>query len=70
MVIRVNKLGELCLSKPCRECIIFLKRQCDKYKIKLSRVYYSDINIVICEKFNNLINDTNKHISKKNRINL
>ena len=45
LVIRVNKNGDLCNSKPCMNCIKHMK------KLGINKIYYStDDNDIMCEK--------------------
>lgn len=68
LVIRINKSGELCSSKPCEECIKTLHKLCLKYDIHLSKVYFStETKTIIHSSFVDLIFDENKHITQKNR---
>lgn len=67
MVIRVNKLGELCESAPCYHCTRLLSlNNC----IQIDKLYYSRADKTIsCIKFSHWVNYGNKKISSgwKNR---
>jgi len=41
LVIRTNKSKELCSSKPCSNCIKYMKKITLKYKFTLKHIYYS-----------------------------
>ena len=62
IVIRTNKSGNLCNSAPCNHCTECLIN--DK-NIKIDKLYYSNENGRIeCVKFNEWINNGDKHISE------
>jgi len=64
VVIRVNKLGNLCNSMPCMHCIKMMYIKPRNMGYKIDKVYYSDNNgeIIYC-KLNDLL-DEEIHISK------
>lgn len=65
VVIRVNLQGKLKNSKPCFKCIEHMAR-ISSYKLK--NVYYSDDEgNILMTKFKNLLDDENKHVSKRFR---
>jgi len=41
MVTRVNNLGELCSSQPCKKCIEYMKTVAVKKGYKIKKIYYS-----------------------------
>lgn len=41
MVIRVNNSGDLCSSKPCENCINYMRTVSVKKGYKIKTVYYS-----------------------------
>lgn len=61
MVIRVNKLGELCESAPCFHCTRLLAlNNC----IQIDKLYYSRANkTIVCIKFSHWVKYGNKKIS-------
>lgn len=65
IVIRIDLNGNLKNSKPCFKCIEYL-RKIRGYKLRY--VYYSDDNgNILMEKFNDLLNSENKHVSRRFR---
>jgi hypothetical protein len=44
VVIRINKSGNLCNSKPCSNCVKFMNTILIKRRYKISNIYYSDEN--------------------------
>ena len=51
LVIRINKTGNLCNSKPCADCI------CEFKKHNINKIYYSSSDgDIVCEKVKNMCN--------------
>ena len=44
VVIRINKTGILCNSKPCSNCVKFMNTILIKRRYRISNIYYSDEN--------------------------
>jgi deoxycytidylate deaminase len=58
-VIRINKSGKICNSKPCCKCIESLQAR------NVKNIYYSDSNgNIICEKTKDITNDHSSSIYK------
>ena len=50
MVVRVNKLGDICNARPCYNCLDMMKA------VGIRKVYYSiSPNEIICEKVKDMI---------------
>ncbi len=63
IVIRVDKSGALKNSRPCIKCIEHLSNM-KSYKLKY--VFYSDdTGSIVKQKFSQLVQDENKHISRR-----
>ena len=43
-VIRTDKKGNLCYSKPCENCIIYMKKKLNKRNYYVNKIYYSISN--------------------------
>lgn len=55
LVIRVNKSKNLCNSKPCSKCIMFMNTTLKKRNYIVSTIYYSNDNgDIVKTKLNNL----------------
>jgi cytidine deaminase len=68
IVVRVNKCGSLSNSKPCAKCLKYLERLNQTSCYRVRDVYYSDSNgQVICVKFNELVKDVQKHVTRRFR---
>lgn len=66
IVIRINKHGVLKNSKPCFMCIKYMEWLNRNTSYKIQNVYYSfDNGTIIMEKFSDLLNLTDKHISRR-----
>jgi hypothetical protein len=62
VVLRINKLGELCESAPCYHCA---KELAKNSFIKIDKLYFSRNNgSIMCTKFDDWINVGNFRISK------
>lgn len=62
VVIRVNKLGELCESAPCYHCT---KELATNNHVQIDKLYYSKSDgSIICVKFTDWVNFGTSHISK------
>lgn len=56
MVVRVNSFGKLCNSRPCDDCIKYIKQ----YK-QIERIYYSDERgIIVMERVRNMSDKCHK----------
>ena len=65
LVIRITHDGELRQSRPCKHCIMSLSQY---RNVRIKNIYYSDQNgDIIKEKFKDMIDGDNFHISKGNR---
>lgn len=47
-VLRVNRTGNLCYSKPCDNCVSYMNKILIKRNYKINKIYYtqSDVNIL------------------------
>ncbi len=62
IVIRINKMGELCESAPCFHCT---KKLCENNFIQISKLYYSRYDgSITCVKFDDWARDGNHSVSK------
>jgi hypothetical protein len=62
VVLRVNKLGQLCQSAPCHHCMKELKKN---NIIKISKLYFSkDDGTITCVKFDEWFENGNAYVSK------
>ena len=62
IVIRINKMGELCESAPCFHCT---KKLCENNFIQISKLYYSRHDgSITCVKFDDWARDGNHSVSK------
>lgn len=65
VVIRLNREGKLCASKPCSKCIYHLTHMKQKYKIRY--VYYStDDHKIVRVRFSKLV-DEDPHFTRRFR---
>jgi hypothetical protein len=55
LVIRVNNSGNLCSSKPCSNCILYMKTIAVKKGYKIKRIFYSTSSGTIVNERLNLI---------------
>jgi deoxycytidylate deaminase len=59
VVVRVNKLGEICNSRPCHNCLNMMK------SVGIRRVYYSvGSEMVICENVKDMISIQSSSVDK------
>lgn len=66
IVIRINKHGVLKNSKPCFMCIKYMEWLNRNTSYKIQNVYYShDNGTIIMEKFSDLLDLTDKHVSRR-----
>lgn len=62
VVLRVNKLGNLCESAPCFHCTKELANNTD---VQIDKLYFSRSNgTITCVKFNDWVNSGTSHVSK------
>ena len=62
VVIRVNKLGNLCESAPCFHCTQELE---NNNHVQINKLYYSRSDgSITCIKFSDWVNSGTSHISK------
>jgi hypothetical protein len=65
LVIRVSKNGQFGNSKPCIHCILNLSKNLPDKGYTLQDVYYTDERgDIIANKFQNLIHESNPHMSR------
>ena len=68
VVIRVNKSGELCESKPCIHCMNYLNKNIYSKGYRIKNIIYSTKNSkIVKKKFMYLLKNTN-HISRCSRL--
>jgi hypothetical protein len=54
LVVKITKTGKLKSSKPCSNCICYMRRS----RLNLRNVWYStDENTIVCESVNTIEND-------------
>jgi hypothetical protein len=64
LVLRTNKSKQLCSSKPCINCIRYMKKITMKYKFTLKYIYYStNEKTIIKTTLYELDNANDKHLS-------
>jgi cytidine deaminase len=66
IVLRINKSGKLCSSKPCDNCINFMNKMTKKFNFILNTIYYStESGTLERSSLYELINDKNKYVSTR-----
>jgi deoxycytidylate deaminase len=69
VVIRINRYNQLLNSKPCIQCLTFIRFKMNTMAFKMENIYYSNENGQIsCQKFLDLLRESNEDRHKSRRF--